>query len=68
LPCFVPPCLPAYAADINDEMPVGLDDDKPAVIALNNWGSQRVLSWVVGRLLTQMKVPVVYQDIKVDDQ
>lgn len=49
-------------------MPVGLDDDKPAVIALNNWGSQRVLSWVVGRLLTQMKVPVVYQDIKVDDQ
>jgi hypothetical protein len=45
-----------------------LDDNRPAVIALNDWASQRVLSWVIGRLLTEMKVPVVYQDIKVDDQ
>ncbi len=55
-------------ADSKNQTPVSLDDQRPAVIALNDWASQRVLSWVIGRLLTQLKVPVVYQDIKVDDQ
>ena len=43
-------------------------NDKPAVIALNDWASQRVLSQVVGRLFTRMEVPYVYQELKVADQ
>lgn len=42
--------------------------EKPAVIALNDWASQRVLSQVVGRLFTRMEVPFTYQQLKVADQ
>lgn len=42
--------------------------EKPAVIALNDWASQRVLSQVVGRLFTRMDVPYTYQALKVADQ
>ncbi|MCJ8272767.1 MAG: hypothetical protein MJK04_25645, partial [Psychrosphaera sp.] len=72
LPAFAadtkPDTKPNTSIDKKNETPTTLDDNRPAVIALNDWASQRVLSWVIGRLLTQMKVPVVYQDIKVDDQ
>ena len=42
--------------------------DKPAVIALNDWASQRVLSKVIGQLFTRLDVPYVYQPLQVADQ
>lgn len=41
---------------------------KPVVIALNDWASQRVLSRVVGQLFNELSVPVKYQEITVKDQ
>jgi glycine betaine/proline transport system substrate-binding protein len=44
------------------------EQNKPLVIALNDWASQRVLSRVTGHLFERLNIPYSYQQIEVADQ